>query len=213
MKRLIGVIAGIYLLAGCTTTKPSSTWIYQGQPATAEQITHAKQECSWLSDSGKLYETYQKESLSESEQANRTEQMVKQGMTCMATKGYSVKTVSGTDHSINARLDLAAQKIDLMLPILMGESIVLDELESGDRKLLFRYTVFNQKLSALAPQTFTETMTPKLTKHNCHNFYPKQFITHNISTVHIFRDKQGKEISSITLFWEDCQKPSAHKVR
>ncbi|WNJ95906.1 hypothetical protein RND59_01955 [Vibrio ruber] len=213
MKRFIAVLAGLSLLSGCVTIKPSATWMYRGQPATAEQIAQSKQDCGWESDFSKLYDTYKKESLSKAEQINRTDQMLKQGMTCMATKGYSVKTVSGTDHSIKARLSMTAQEMNLVLPMFMGNAIVLDKLETGDKELRFKYTILNRKLSALAPHALTETMRPMLTRDNCHDLYPEQFITHHIPTVHIFRDKQGKEISSIKLFWEDCQPPLAHKVR
>ncbi|WP_182288260.1 hypothetical protein [Vibrio spartinae] len=200
MKRLIGVIAGIYLLAGCTTTKPSSTWMYQGQPATAEQIAQSKQDCHWKTD---ILTHTPGENKKSGVEIKHQMRLLKQ---CMNNKGFYIKTISGSSNDVNAHIARFVAREKIYLPLSLSNFIRIDELESGDKKILATYTILDQQVIrlSLSPKTFIIRLRPIVQQMFCPFLIKQQTLSNQVTSVNVFRDLQGKEVVSITFSAEDC---------
>ncbi|MDW6003253.1 hypothetical protein [Vibrio mangrovi] len=197
MKRLISVIAAIIFLSGCAT-KPSSTWMYQGQPATAEQIAQSKQECGWKAD---IHTGKNKKSHTE---INHQMMQFKQ---CMVKEGFYIKTTSGSRQDVNTNIARFVSKEQLYLPLPLGNFIRVDELKSGDKKLLGKYTILDQQVTRLplSPKTFTIRLKPGLQRMFCPFLIRQRPLSDQIESINEFRDLQGKDVVSVTITSADCQ--------
>lgn len=107
---------------------------------------------------------------------------------------------------ISAELDKFATSRNRNAPLKIDSHTTLEHITAGDRLLTYDYTVTDLKRFHKAGQAPLEQ---RAIADLCHDIKTPLFLSHNVSIIHRYKDKQGNELATIQATPSQCEQPSS----
>jgi Tfp pilus assembly protein PilE len=110
---------------------------------------------------------------------------------------------------LNAALIQAAAQANKDVPKMIDSETRLDSVAGVNRQIRYNYTMVNHTIDDMDLVYFRNTMQGKLTELVCTTKEMKVFIINNVPVVFSYADKNGTELSTITVQSAQCTNPPA----
>jgi hypothetical protein len=122
-----------------------------------------------------------------------------------ATESYYAGKKEAT---IDAALLHTASEMNKTLPMMVDAETRLDSTTGINRTIRYNYTMVNYTVADLDPAQFKQSMEPTIVNKVCTTKEMQVFVRNKVPVSFAYYDKQGKQITVITVPSSSCEQAS-----